>query len=114
MAQERVSTFSTVLLAAADATKILVAAPASDSEASIYIQRIHWSIVTAAAQLVKVGKDGGTEGEQLLEFTASASGNGTRTFSGKGFKLPKETALSAKTAAAGPAIHFVVESTVEL
>jgi hypothetical protein len=114
MSQERVSRVIAVLLAAANSTKVLVAAPAADSGLSIYIQRIHWSIVTAAAQLTKVGEDGGGEDDQLLEFAESAAGNGTRDFTGVGFKLPAETALSAKPASAGPAIHFVVEYTIEL
>lgn len=110
---QRVPSFATVLLAAADASKELIVAP--DSGLAIRILAIHWSIVTSAAQLTKVGKDGGTEAEQVLELAASASGNGTRRFNdnGPGWKMPAATALTAKPAAAGPAIHFIVEYTVE-
>jgi len=102
------STITPVLLAAADASKSLIAAPGVGM--AIAVQAIHWSIVTAAAQLVKIGVSAGTEAQQLLEFAASASGNGSRFFSGRGFILPSNTALTAVPAAAGPAIHFIIES----
>jgi hypothetical protein len=104
-------TYAAVLLDTGDATKSLIAAPSSGNGA-IFITAIHWSIKVAAAQVVKVGVSAGTEAQQCLELAASASGNGTRIFAGRGFKLPKETALTAVPASAGPAIHFIVEYSI--
>ena len=109
-----ISKYATVLLAAADADKTLVAAPDAGSGLSIYVQAIHWSIAIAAAQRTKVGKVGGTDAQQLLDFAASASGVGTRRFGGNGWKMPAETALGADPAAAGPEIAFIVEYNVAL
>lgn len=98
------------LLDTGDASKELVAAPSAGY--AVYVKAIHWSVTTAAAQLIKVGKSAGTEAQQCLELAASASGNGSRIFAGKGFPIPAATALTVKPAAAGPAVHFIVEYSI--
>jgi hypothetical protein len=97
-------------LAAADASKALVAAPGANKR--IVVSKLNFQVITAAAQAVDVGQDGGGVTQQVLSLPASASGTGGVDL-GDGFALPENVALTAKPAAAGPAIQFQVEYVIE-
>lgn len=97
-------------LLAADTTRALVAAPGVGSRIRVY--SVAWTPRVAAAQIVDVGVDGGTVAQQVASIPASAATPGG-IVSEAGFPLPENTALSAKPAAAGPEISFLVEYVVE-
>lgn len=93
-----------------DATRALVAAPGAGLRLRIF--SILATCVTAAAQIVDVGVDGGGVTQQVMSIPASGT-TPTDYWSDEGFTLPANTALSAKPAAAGPAWQFLVEYTIE-
>lgn len=93
-----------------DATKALVAAPTGTARLRIF--RCIGFVVVAAAQAVEVGVSGGGVTQQVMAFAASATV--PQDFeSDDGFVLPAATAFSAVPAAAGPAIHFFVEYSID-
>lgn len=97
-------------LLAADVSRTLVAAPGAGQKLRIF--SILATIVTAAAQQVNVGVSGGTTAQQIISIPASATVQ-TDYWSDEGFVLPANTALTAVPAAAGPAVQFLVEYTIE-
>lgn len=98
-------------LLAGDAVKALIAAPGVGKK--IVITKINFQVVTSAAQAVDVGVDGGGVTKQVLSLTASATGTGGSNL-GEGFELDENVALTARPAAAGPAIQFQYEYFVKL
>lgn len=93
-----------------EATKALVASPGAGYRLVIY--RVIATVLTAAAQAVEVGVDTGTVAQQLFVIRASGV-EPVYWESEDGFDMPAATALSAKPAAAGPAVQFWVEYAIE-
>jgi len=97
-------------LLAADTTRDIIATPGATFRLRIF--RIVASVVTSAAQQIDVGVSGGGVTQQIISIPASSAG--VISFeSDEGFLMPANKALVAKPAAAGPAIQFFVEYTIE-
>ena len=101
---------ASVRLLVGEALKVLVAAPGAGFRLRIF--SILATIVESAAQRVDIGVAGGGATQQIISIPASATFP-TLYDSDEGFVLPANTALSAKPAAAGPAVQFLVEYIVE-
>lgn len=97
-------------LAAADATKAIVAAPGAGKRLRIF--SFLATVLTAAAQAVEIGHDGGGVTKQLAVMAASTSAP-VRFDSDEGWPMDANTAFSVKPAAAGPAVQVYVEYTIE-
>lgn len=97
-------------IAAADASKVLIAAPAAGFALRIF--KVIATIVTSAAQQVDVGHDGGGVTKQAFSIPASAVVP-TVFESEEGFLMDPATAFSAKPAAAGVAVQFFIEYQIE-
>ena len=93
-----------------DASKAIIAAPAATFALRIF--KVIATIVTAAAQQIDLGVNGGGVTKQIISIPASAT-LPTVFESEEGFLLDSATALTAKPAAAGPAVQFFVEYTIE-
>lgn len=93
----------TTELAAADASKVLLAA---DTAAKYNLLKLQWTVFTSAAQAISV-----TIGSTVilrLPSGLAAGSNGNFTF-GDGKKSALNEALTVTPAAAGPGISWVVE-----
>jgi len=97
-----------IRLAAADASKTLVAAPGAGKRLRIY--RLVATIVTAAAQQIDVKSSGGAV--VVASIPASAS-TPVIWESQNGLALTVNETLVAAPAAAGPAVQFLVEYAIE-
>lgn len=93
-----------------DASKILIAAPAAGYFIRVF--SILATCVTAGAQQIDVGVNGGGVLQQIMSIPSGATAP-TDFWSDAGFSLPPATALSAVPAAAAPAWQFIIEYTVE-
>jgi hypothetical protein len=92
--------------AAASVSQALVAAPGVGFKLRIW--RLMWNVRIAAAQIVDIGVNAGTDAQQLAAIPASGVQPGWMEFDA-GFDLPPNTALSSVAALAGPEIRYVVE-----
>lgn len=106
-------------LAAADGSKVLVAAIAAGPGTAvaatyrIVIWKVVATILTAAAQSIQVGQNGGGVNKQAFVIPASSAAPFIFE-SEEGWRgLDVTTAFSAVPAAAGPAVQFDIEYTIE-
>jgi hypothetical protein len=97
-------------LLVADTTRAIIAAPAAGFALRIF--RVIATVVTAAAQQVDLGVAAGGVTKQVLSIPASAT-LPTVFESEEGFLLDPAVALTAVPVAAGPAVQFFVEYTVD-
>jgi hypothetical protein len=97
-------------LLAAEASKVLIAAPAAGYFIRVF--SLLATCVTAAAQQIDVGKDGGTVLQQIISIPASGTVP-VDFWSDAGFSMPEAIALSAVPASTGPAWQFLIEYTIE-
>jgi hypothetical protein len=102
-----------------DTSRVLIAAVAAGGGAvvaatyRIVIFRVIATILTSAAQSVQVGQNAGGVTKQAFVIPASAVGT-VHFESEEGWRgLDVTTAFSAVPAAAGPAVHFDIEYTIE-
>lgn len=104
VAQYQLKTAEETLLAA-DATKVVVAAPGANK--SIVIINLFVEVIVSAAQACDVEDGSGVE--ELVKLPATPGLIQRQLWFTRGYKLPANQSLRIQPAAAAPSVHVVVE-----